>query len=71
MVEPRMSFQIFNLCLKRNYSGDFITSLICHKIHLVYDVVLLISFKFSSETEILFIRRSLAGSIHDKVCHNE
>lgn len=69
MVEPRISFKIFNLCLKRNYSGDHSTSLICHKIQLVYEI-LLISFKFSSETDILFIRRGLAGSVHDKVCQN-
>lgn len=63
-----MSFQIFNLCLKRNYFWDHSTLLICHKIQLVYEIVLLISFKFSSETDILFIRRRLAGSVHDKVC---
>lgn len=64
-----MSFQIFNLCLKINYSGDYSTSLICHKIQLVYEI-LLISFKFSSETEILFVRRGLAGSVHDNICQN-
>lgn len=70
MVEPRMPFRIFNLCLKRNYSGDHSTSFICHKIQFAYEILLLISFKFSFETEILFIRRGLAGNVHDKVYQN-
>lgn len=58
-----------------NYISEIIywghsTSLICHKIQLVYEIVLMISFKFSCETEILFKRRVLAGSVHDKVCQN-